>query len=310
MTKKNVLKVIDRIFWLLIAIFPLICYALYCINIPANVNTTDYMYLDYIENTAKIDFNTGYYASQVSKFDMTYQIVGNSSGTLFGGEASGIGVQLTGTYNATSRFGPWLTSSTPSNWKFDSDKHHIVWDKYYMYQDDTLINSPSQPVTDFTSYNATRIWGRGSSNPDLSVARFRLYDFKIYNNDVLVRDYIPVMRANDRQVGLFEKVTGEFTPLFENIVVGDIISDSANAGNLPSLDFVMQKIGICINDTNVIYKGLADIFGSNGVIPLIYNNSILYYVSWLFMVELLHIFVDFLLFIPRWLHKFLEKGVE
>ena len=305
MRKRNVAYLIDKVFWALVLVFPLLCYFVYIFNIPPQVNTSDYMELEYIANTAKVDFNTGYYASSVSKFDITYLIVDNSSGTMFGGEASGIGVQMTGTCNATTRFGPWLIATTPSAWSSSSDKHHVVWDKDYLYQDDTLIATPSETYSTFTSYNATRIWGRGSSNASLSVARFRLYDFKIYNNNQLVRHYVPVMRANDRQIGLFEKVTGEFSPLFQNVVAGDIISDGNNAGNLPSLDFVMQKIGITITDDNVIFTTLAGIFTLGGVLPLLANGSVLYYFTYFVFVMLIHLAVDFLVFIPRLCHKWM-----
>ena len=38
----------------------------------------------------------------------------------------------------------------------------------------------------------------------------QLYTFKIYDNDVLVRDYIPVYRKSDKEIGLYDKVAGKF----------------------------------------------------------------------------------------------------
>ena len=38
----------------------------------------------------------------------------------------------------------------------------------------------------------------------------QLYTFKIYDNDVLVRDFMPCYRKSDNEIGLFDSVNGKF----------------------------------------------------------------------------------------------------
>ncbi len=40
----------------------------------------------------------------------------------------------------------------------------------------------------------------------------RCYYFQLYNNNVLVRDYVPVVRIYDNAAGLYDKVGGKFYP--------------------------------------------------------------------------------------------------
>ena len=48
------------------------------------------------------------------------------------------------------------------------------------------------------------------SNLDSRTAKAKLFYFKIYDNDVLVRDYIPVFRNSDNKYGLWDKVNSTF----------------------------------------------------------------------------------------------------
>lgn len=59
-----------------------------------------------------------------------------------------------------------------------------------------------------------------------------------------------------------------------------------------------------------IFQTLDDIFGINGVLPLFTGTTnvfVLYYMTYFVSVMLLHLLVDFILFIPRLAHKFLGK---
>ena len=73
-----------------------------------------------------------------------------------------------------------------------------------------------------------------------------------------------------------------------------------------SLSNAMSSAGLGILSNNPIYVGLDGIFGSTGTMPLFSSPDILLYGSWFISTFLVHLFVDFLLFIPRLAHKWMN----
>lgn len=68
----------------------------------------------------------------------------------------------------------------------------------------------------------------------------------------------------------------------------------------------MTNFGI-IGDS-VVVSALTDIFGVGGVLPMFSANSApLLFLAWFVQVEIVHLAVDFLVFIPRLSHKFMDK---
>ncbi len=76
---------------------------------------------------------------------------------------------------------------------------------------------------------------------------------------------------------------------------------------LPTFLSYMQSFGISTD--SIIYSVLADLFGSNGILPMFStgSNAVLLYLSYFVMVQIIHLAVDFLVFIPRLSHKWMEK---
>ena len=68
----------------------------------------------------------------------------------------------------------------------------------------------------------------------------------------------------------------------------------------------MKNLGLL--DSGIIYNSLSDLFGSGGILPLFSaeNNAILVFLSYFVSVEIVHLAVDFLLFIPRIGHKYMN----
>ena len=72
----------------------------------------------------------------------------------------------------------------------------------------------------------------------------------------------------------------------------------------------MKNLGLM--DSGIIYKSLSDLFGSGGILPLFSaeNNAILVFLSYFVSVEIVHLAVDFLLFIPRLGHKYMNTFTQ
>lgn len=82
---------------------------------------------------------------------------------------------------------------------------------------------------------------------------------------------------------------------------------TAVSSDLPTFLEYMQNFGL--STTSVCYTALQELFGSTGVLPLFASgdNAVVLFLSYFVTVQIVHLSVDFLLFIPRLSHKWLEK---
>lgn len=75
---------------------------------------------------------------------------------------------------------------------------------------------------------------------------------------------------------------------------------------LPTFSGVLADFGI--NTDNIIYSSLSALFGETGVIHFFNADSVvLLYMSYIAFIEILHLFIDFIVFIPRLARKFLDR---
>ena len=84
-----------------------------------------------------------------------------------------------------------------------------------------------------------------------------------------------------------------------------IISANNGNGNFAS---VMSELGVSTD--NIVYQTLESLFGSgqDSIIHLFTSGSTtMLYFTYFIIIELVHLFVDFILFIPRLSHKWLSK---
>lgn len=72
--------------------------------------------------------------------------------------------------------------------------------------------------------------------------------------------------------------------------------------------FMTNNLGFVFDSTNVVFTTVQSLFGSDGVLPLWSADStaITIMVTWFVTVFLVHLAVDFILFIPRLAHKYLN----
>lgn len=82
---------------------------------------------------------------------------------------------------------------------------------------------------------------------------------------------------------------------------------SFRTGTIISLSTALDTMGLKVLDNNQIIANLSEIFGNSGVIPMFASADVLLYMAYFISVYLIHLFVDFLLFIPRIAHKWLNK---
>lgn len=85
--------------------------------------------------------------------------------------------------------------------------------------------------------------------------------------------------------------------------------DLSTVESLPTFSEFFSSNFSVLSD-NFIYVGFVDIFGSNGIMPFLDTtsvNSILMFMSYMIIVEIIHLGVDLLLMLPRLAHKFMHS---
>ena len=75
---------------------------------------------------------------------------------------------------------------------------------------------------------------------------------------------------------------------------------------ITSVSNVINTLGLNILQDNIIFTTLSSIFGVGGVLPFFQSSDILIFFTYYICVYILHLLVDFVIFIPRLAHKWLN----
>ena len=103
-------------------------------------------------------------------------------------------------------FYQWITCAHNFN---DWNIHTWEFSQQWLYKDWTLLTTPATYTFTWPNlclFALNRNWAISEH------ASLRIYYFKIYNNGVLVRDFIPVYRKSDNAIWLVDKVNKVFYP--------------------------------------------------------------------------------------------------
>lgn len=76
--------------------------------------------------------------------------------------------------------------------------------------------------------------------------------------------------------------------------------------------FMTTVWGILPDQKNPVYYVLFNLFSQAGIFPLVSEVGVgfFYFLSYLINVEILHVFFDVIVFIPRLAHKWVSKAVQ
>ena len=175
----------------------------------------DYTQLDYIESTGTQYIDTGYVINTNCSAKYGFMI----TGTVSDGHA------IAGVYNGNNDlyFGIARSSNSKLSYRykhtFYASNTTII--KNTLYDVETSLKKSNQFLKlnnieevnsslndDFTNDLTSFIFRVNQLNINYMIGR--IYYFKIYDNDVLVRDFIPCKRNSDNEVGLYDLVNGVF----------------------------------------------------------------------------------------------------
>lgn len=183
-----------------------------------------YTRIQYIESTGTQYIDTGFYPNQDTgvKIKAKFNSVSNSSALLFG---SGLSAR-----EKTFEFYLWDTrpSFNYDNYNYEDniriqigDMIIIDWDKNII---DYSINDVSKPTITrpYREFNAPYTMGLFAVKrpKGVYIGKVSIYLFQIWQDDILVRDFIPVLDGNGVPC-MYDKVEGKF---YYNAGTGDFIA--------------------------------------------------------------------------------------
>ena len=89
-----------------------------------------------------------------------------------------------------------------------------------------------------------------------------------------------------------------------------LIAEPASGTSLISFSTCFDTIGLGFVSDNIVVSSLKDIFGTGGLLPLFSSDTPFIIFGWFICTYITHLAVDFLLFIPRLAHKWLNKFTQ
>jgi len=186
----------------------------------------EYQRVEYIESTGTQYINTGYNPTKTLKIETDISI-GNSNKTIFGAynnnsERLQLYVQNSTYYPVVRIFGSTSQVSISSGFTLNS-KHNIVLDLVNL---ELSLDGQTGKVTDEGCTNINYpiyVLAGNSSGTANTLISAKLYSFRMWDDNVLVRDFVPCYRKSDNVAGLYDVVNNKFytNAGTGNFVVGD-----------------------------------------------------------------------------------------
>ena len=188
-----------------------------------------YTQLEYIEGTGTQYIDTVVYGNLRTALVIDFQNTVPSSthrSAILGGDLSNtnsaINLLITLDNNTirTCRFGN-VARDFPRNLVSNNVRYTIRMDKNGIILNDTItVVSFGNLDTPFTTSGTLWLF-RSNNASTIETSSLRVYSAKIYYDDTLVRDFIPVRRYTDGAIGMLDTVSGKF---FGNAGTGTFIA--------------------------------------------------------------------------------------
>ena len=173
-----------------------------------------YQEVEYIESTGTQYIDTGIKLNQDSKIITEIQLTndGSQPNAMFGSRTSSTENNFECVSSSSSNVGIRIDfQSYETNrltTEFNNEKNYIVISKTLMQIGERTKRQIS--YTDFETTSNCYIFYVSGENIYGQKAQMRLYNFKIYQNDVLIKDFIPCYRKSDNEIGLYDTVNNVF----------------------------------------------------------------------------------------------------
>lgn len=187
-----------------------------------------YQALDYIESSGTQWIDAGIKTGTNIKLDYEYEAIAYNGTTYCAPISARVSSQSNsisyGFNNSATYTGFGNSSEVRVSPHISLNKrYHIVQDKTALYTNDVKTTYPSSQTTTFTTLLNLYMFARNNNGSVGNYFFGKLYFAKILDNDILVRDFIPVKRRSDNAVGMYDKVEKKF---YGNAGTGSFIAGS------------------------------------------------------------------------------------
>jgi len=187
-----------------------------------------YTELQYIESTGTQYIDTGYKPNQNTKIDIIMESID------WGDYKNPFGIRtatyINGGWVYTGRFATWLYNNKGNILQIGNDgriiysttrnytatKFNLVINNGNIYIKDLTNNYEAEtfeftPVNNFTAdYNLLLGAMANNGTEPFNLCKYKLYSCQIYENDTLIKDWIPVIDKMNNKVCLYDKVNENF----------------------------------------------------------------------------------------------------
>ena len=172
----------------------------------------DFTKLEYIESNGSQALDTGYNPNNNTRVVLDYnltQLTGKWMGIFAARDLNGYANQYAYWSNETGVYRSNYSGETGILFGSQNTNRHVIdKDKAVLKEDGIVV--ASHPAATFSCNYSLHIFCGNSAGTLEHYARMRLYSCKIYDDGVLVRDYVPVKRNRDSLIGLYDLVNKTF----------------------------------------------------------------------------------------------------
>lgn len=221
-----------------------------------------YTQVDYIQSSGTQYIDTGFKATPKTKIEATVQFtqVTPAQQRVFGNSYRETDGLVFTTYISGNGYFAWACQNNTGNWTStgitaDTNKHTFTMDSLNnLFSLDNYNATITSERTNNSVNTMLLLSYRNSAGVPIAFPYLKFYSTKIYDNNVLVRDFIPCYRNSDNVVGLYDLVNNVF---YTNQGTG--VFTYGSVVNIPNPDYP-QNIETITGEQNI------QIINSNGAI--------------------------------------------
>ena len=173
-------------------------------NIYAPTEYTELLYLS-ADQLEYID--THYHPNQNTKIVVKFNIDGESNNYLYGTDVDHESNKVAFGNNYGAATSTLLFGNKSINYIVDNQVHTLVQDKSGVYVDNEAVGEYTG-INDFITEST--LWLFRAQSLNTHPQNVNIYDFAIYEGDLLVKHYVPVERDADNALGMYECIDEEF----------------------------------------------------------------------------------------------------
>lgn len=167
---------------------------------------SNYEMLEYIENTSTAYINTGFTPNINSSFLYTFAYTIFTNDDCFGVGSYGNGWGLH-THGGGSLIGYTFGYHINVHYSNDNSKHSFGLIDNKVIYDDKMVSTFNRNEPDNTY--PLKIFCPHTKSPG-NYQHQRVYGLKLWDENILVHNFIPVRRHSDGKIGMLDKIDGQF----------------------------------------------------------------------------------------------------